>query len=125
MFQFSFQDLKNRVSLAYIPTQKSAFFDTPEKAALSILVTFHTGIKNCRPPRLLHLVCKSYLLYATVIISTARTLLLSQQERLLLRTCCLRNLKSALRASMFHFCWSLRQLHSRLLCRHSPLSPLP
>lgn len=46
MFQFSFQDLKKRVSLAYIPTQKSAFFDTPEKAALSILVTFHTGIKK-------------------------------------------------------------------------------
>ena len=46
MFQFSFQDLKNRVSLAYIPTQKSAFFDTPEKAAVFIFVTFHTGIKK-------------------------------------------------------------------------------
>ena len=125
MFQFSFQYLKKGVSLTYIPTQKKRVFLTPEKVALFIFVTFHTGIKNCRPPRLLHLVCKSYLLYTTVIISTARTLLLSQQERLLLRTCCLRNLKLALRASMFHFYWSLRQLHSRLLCRHSPLSPLP
>ena len=125
MFQFSFQYLKKGVSLTYIPTQKKRVFLTPEKVALFIFVTFHTGIKNCRPPRLLHLVCKSYLLYTTVIISTARTFLLSQQERLLLRTCCLRNLKLALRASMFHFYWSLRQLHSRLLCRHSPLSPLP
>lgn len=125
MFQFSFQYLKKGVSLTYIPTQKKRVFFTPEKVALFIFVTFHTGIKNCRPPRLLHLVCKSYLLYTTVIISTARTFLLSQQERLLLRTCCLRNLKLALRASMFHFYWSLRQLHSRLLCRHSPLSPLP
>ena len=46
MFQFAFQDLKNRGSLAYILAQKKRVFLTPEKAALPIFITFHTGIKK-------------------------------------------------------------------------------
>ena len=46
MQEFSFQDLKNRVSLAYILAQKKRVFLTPEKAALPIFITFHTGIKK-------------------------------------------------------------------------------